>query len=241
MWLDPDDTYFPPSSCALEDPDGLLAIGGDLTTERLLAAYGKGIFPWYSAGQPIYWWTPAERMSLAPKSLHLGKSLKKLARKHPFRITVDQAFDDVIRKCATSERRGEDGTWITEEMNDAYRRLHRLGFAHSIEAWQKDQLVGGLYGVHLGKVFFGESMFSAVSGASKIAFATLASQLKKWQFDLIDCQVHTHYLESFGAKEIPRSEFESILAMSIENNLDLHQTPSINWQSQWDMPEYGLE
>jgi leucyl/phenylalanyl-tRNA--protein transferase len=176
-WLDPDSTGFPDTSHALDEPNGLLAAGGDLRPERLLSAYQQGIFPWFEDSQPILWWTPSPRLVLPPSQLHVSKSLRKFIRKGTFTITSDQAFREVMIKC--SEPRGDeveglsDGTWITDSMLEAYCSLHRLGYAHSIEVWQQEQLVGGLYGIALGKVFFGESMFSRADNASKVAFVAL--------------------------------------------------------------------
>jgi leucyl/phenylalanyl-tRNA--protein transferase len=210
-WLNPNDpTDFPDVELALRDPDGLLAVGGDLSVERLLAAYRRGIFPWYSGDQPILWWSPDPRSVLFPDKLHISRSLRKSLRKHPFTITFDTVFADVIHAC--SQPRADDvGTWITDEMQQAYIRLHQAGYAHSAECWLNDKLVGGLYGVAIGKVFFGESMFSHVSDASKIAFTFLVRQLQEWQFELIDCQIETAYLNQFGAELIARSEFITLL------------------------------
>lgn len=207
-WLDPNDPQapFPPVDMALRNPDGLLALGGDLSPERLLRAYRQGIFPWYSAGQPILWWSPDPRMVLRPSELKLSRSLRKTLRKGLFTITLDQDFDAVTAGCAEPRQDGR-GTWLSPDMRRAYKQLHRLGYAHSIEAWQNNQLVGGLYGVALGKVFFGESMFARVTDASKVAFVHLVRQLSRWQFELIDCQVHTNHLANFGAVAMSRSTF----------------------------------
>lgn len=195
---------------ALGDPNGLLAIGGDLSPERLLSAYRQGIFPWYNEGQPILWWSPDPRSVLFPDRLKLTRSLRKTLRKEPFRASFDRAFGEVIAGCA-EPRNGEVGTWITADMQQAYERMHRLGYAHSAEAWEGDFLAGGLYGVALGRVFFGESMFSRRSDASKVAFAHLVAQLQSWGYALIDCQVHSGHLESLGAEHIPRREFVALL------------------------------
>jgi len=213
-WLNPyDPTDFPNVSLALRDPEGLLAVGGDLSIERLLNAYQRGIFPWYSGDQPILWWSPDPRSVLFPHKLHISRSLRKTLRKQLFTITFDTAFADVIRAC--SEPRADGlGTWITDEMQQAYLRLHQAGYAHSVECWLKGELVGGLYGVAMGKVFFGESMFSRVTDASKVAFVFLVRQLQRWQFELIDCQIQTAYLNQFGAELIPRSEFIKWLGRS---------------------------
>ncbi len=206
---------FPDTASALTDPDGLLAVGGDLSVARLLCAYRQGIFPWYSEGQPILWWSPSPRTILIPNELHLGRSNRKLFNKAPFTVRVNTAFRDVIEHCAATPRADQDGTWIMPEMIEAYCDLHKAGHAHSIEAWQSEQLVGGLYGVSAGKAFFGESMFSLTSGASKFAFMTLVKTLQKWDFQLIDCQIYTDYLASFGAHEVSRNEFERRLGDAV--------------------------
>ncbi|MEZ4235225.1 MAG: leucyl/phenylalanyl-tRNA--protein transferase [Myxococcota bacterium] len=192
---------------ARAESSGLLAFGGDLSPERLLLAYRQGIFPWYSHGQPILWWSPDPRTVLELDALHVPRSLGKRIRQQPYRITLDQAFTQVIVACATAPRQGQDGTWITEEMCAAYVQLHELGFAHSVEAWEEDRLVGGLYGVAVGKLYAGESMFARRPDASKIAFVHLARQLQRWGYPLVDCQVHTMHLERFGAHEIPRASY----------------------------------
>ena len=211
-WLDPhnDNQPFPHPDRALTEPDGLLAAGGNLTPRRLLRAYRMGIFPWYSADQPILWWSPDPRLVLLPECLKVSRSLRKTLRKRVFAITADTAFEQVVAACA-GPRQGEPGTWITSEMYRAYCRLHRLGHAHSIETWQQGELVGGLYGVSLGRVFYGESMFSWISDASKIALVALAAQLQRWEFAVIDCQVTTAHLLSMGAVDIPRSSFLQLL------------------------------
>lgn len=197
---------FPPVELALREPNGLLAVGGDLTPARLLRAYQLGIFPWYSPGQPILWWSPDPRMLLRPPALKISRSLAKTLRKARFEISLDRAFESVILGCA-APRDSTQGTWITKAMQDAYIELHRLGYAHSVEAWQGNELVGGLYGVALGRVFYGESMFTRVADASKVAFVHLVRQLQRWAFPLIDCQVHTGHLERFGAYPVPRADF----------------------------------
>lgn len=213
-WLDPNDPLapFPPVETALRDPDGLLALGGDLSPQRLMNAYRQGIFPWYSAGQPILWWSPNPRMVLQPAALKLSRSLRKTLRKEPFAITLDQAFDAVTAACAEPRTDGR-GTWLSADMRRAYGTLHSQGYAHSVEAWQGGRLVGGLYGVALGRVFFGESMFTRVSDASKVAFAYLVRQLARWNFELIDCQVHTSHLASLGATAMDRASFTAQLDM----------------------------
>jgi leucyl/phenylalanyl-tRNA---protein transferase len=202
---------FPAVETAMRRPNGLLAAGGDLSSERLLRAYRLGIFPWYSEGEPIMWWSPDPRMVLFPDELKVARSLSKTLRKPDYEIRADTAFAAVIDACSEPRPR-QRGTWITPQMKQAYCRLHELGKAHSVETWRKGELVGGLYGVALGRVFFGESMFSRASDASKIALVALVQQLKGWQFGLIDCQMNTPLLASFGAREIPRSRFTGLVA-----------------------------
>ncbi|HHJ38248.1 MAG: leucyl/phenylalanyl-tRNA--protein transferase [Methylothermaceae bacteria B42] len=208
--LDPSDSHqdFPPIDEALSDPNGLLAVGGNLSPNRLLNAYRQGIFPWYNEGEPILWWSPDPRLVLFPEKLKVSRSLRKILKQKKFSVTFDQDFTGVIEACARP-RIGYvgDGTWITPEMKLAYIRLHQLGHAHSVEAWQANELVGGLYGVAIGRVFFGESMFYHRSNASKVAFVTLVESLKRWDYALIDCQVHTQHLTAFGAETIPRKRF----------------------------------
>ena len=195
---------FPPPHLA--EPDGLLALGGDLSPARLLLAYRNGIFPWYE-GDHILWWSPDPRFVLLPGSLHVSKSIRPLLNGDRFRFTINQAFDQVIRQCKKIVRPGQEGTWITGEVEKAYTTMHQLGYAFSAEAWQDGELAGGLYGIKLGKVFFGESMFSRVSNASRFAFIRYVEELKKEGIELIDCQVYTPYLESLGATMISRREF----------------------------------
>ena len=217
-WLDDDNpNWFPPTSTALAHPDGLLAAGGDLSPERLLAAYRRGIFPWFEDGQPILWWTPDPRFVLRPSELRVSRSLRKRIREGRYEVRVDTAFADVIRACA-APREGQNGTWITRSMFAAYTRLHDLGFAHSVEAWENDQLAGGLYGIALGRVFFGESMFHRATDASKVAFAWLCGRLEQCGFDLIDCQVETPHLASLGAVPMAREAFEACLADSVDRD-----------------------
>ncbi len=189
------------------DPNGLLGVGGDLHPERLLLAYRMGIFPWYSEGQPVLWWSPDPRMVLDPADLRVSRSLLKRLRQVPYRLTADTAFEAVLRRCSEVPRPGQDGTWITDAMAEGYTALHAMGHAHSVEAWEGDTLVGGLYGVAVGRAFCGESMFADRSDASKIAFATLVRQLSRWGVAFVDCQVHTDHLARFGAREIPRDHF----------------------------------
>lgn len=189
------------------DPNGLLGVGGDLHPGRVLLAYQLGIFPWFSEGQPILWWSPDPRFVLRTADLSVPRSLAKRIRQRPYRITMDTAFARVVEACARAPRRGQDGTWITDGMRACYLRLHDAGFAHSIEAWEDDALVGGLYGVAIGRLFAGESMFASRPDASKIAFVHAVRQLVRWGFPLIDSQVHTAHLERFGAREIPRTTY----------------------------------
>ncbi len=208
--LDPGQIHFPPIEQALEEPNGLLAIGGDLSPERLLHAYRHGIFPWYEAGQPILWWSPDPRAVIFPEHYRPSTSLRKRIRRGDYQVTTDQAFSAVVAHCA-APRTGAAGTWITREMHAAYCRLHRLGFAHSVESWQQGELVGGLYGVAIDRVFFGESMFSRRSDASKVAFAQLVDWLREWGYRLIDCQVANDHMISLGAEQIDRARFARLL------------------------------
>lgn len=201
---------FPPVEQAEREPDGLLAVGGDLSPDRLLAAYRHGIFPWYSDNQPILWWSPDPRTVLFPGEIKLSRSLRKTLRNRDYQFTFDQAFPRVIAGCAMPQP-GREETWITNEMQQAYIRLHQMGYAHSAEIWQQERLVGGLYGVAIGRAFFGESMFSLVRDASKIALVLLAQTLDKRGFGIIDCQVHTPHLVSMGAREINRKQFVELL------------------------------
>ncbi len=193
------------------EPDGLLAVGGDLTPERLIEAYTQGIFPWYSEGEPLLWWSPAPRLILVPTEFHLPKSLARTIKRQTFTVTTDTAFSQVIDQCADTRTSTGEGTWITSEMKEAYCCLHELGYAHSIESWQNDQLMGGLYGICLGRVFFGESMFARASDASKVALATLVSLCREKDIQMIDCQMTTDHLLRFGAKEVSRETFRQQL------------------------------
>lgn len=209
-FLGSDPHAFPPAASANED--GILAVGGDLSPERLVAAYQRGIFPWYSEGLPILWHCPDPRFVLVPDQLHVPKSLKKRQRAAPYRLTLDTAFEQVIDGCAKTKRPGQRGTWITRDMRKAYLKLHQLGLAHSAETWLDGQLVGGLYGVSLGHVFYGESMFAKADDASKVAFVTLVEWLRTWGVQLIDCQQETAHLARFGAVPWPRARFAEALS-----------------------------
>lgn len=210
----PDEHIFPDPRLA--DASGLIAVGGDLHPERLLRGYTVGIFPWYSEGQPILWHSPDPRFVLELGDLHLPRTLRQRARKRPYVLRMDTAFADVIACCADSPRPGQDGTWITDEMEEAYIDLHELGFAHSVEAWKDDELVGGLYGVSLGGIFFGESMFARAPDASKLAFVALVQQLARWDFLLLDSQVHTDHVARFGAEEIDREDYLTLLGDALD-------------------------
>jgi leucyl/phenylalanyl-tRNA--protein transferase len=204
---------FPPVEYATEE--GLLAVGGDLRPERLVLAYSAGIFPWYSKGQPILWHSPDPRTVLPAAQLRIPRSLRKTSRKRPYRLTLDTAFREVIEGCASVPRPGQPGTWITQAMIQAYTGLHERGLAHSVEAWRGENLVGGLYGVSLGAVFFGESMFARAPDASKVAFVALVDQLVRWGITLIDCQVHTSHMARFGAEEWPRVRYLAALKQAL--------------------------
>ncbi|MEE8208372.1 MAG: leucyl/phenylalanyl-tRNA--protein transferase [Nitrosomonadaceae bacterium] len=209
FWLTPD-SFFPPLETALVKPNGLLAAGGDLSPERLIEAYHSGIFPWFNANETILWWSPDPRMVLFPSELRISRSLNKILRNSNYEVRVDSAFSQVIQACA-EPRKGQSGTWIHSDMVSAYTVLHEMGLAHSVETWVGGELVGGLYGIAQGKMFFGESMFSRTHDASKIAFVHLVKQLERWNFKMIDCQMKTAHLASFGAREIPRKEFSQKL------------------------------
>lgn len=215
-WLQHDTDPFPPIEQAIDEPNGLLAAGGTLSQERLVNAYRAGIFPWYSPGEPILWWSPDPRCVLIPSQLHISKSMRKRLRKNDYHVTFNRNFSAVMDACS-APRKGEDGTWITNEMKVAYEKLHRQGLAHSVEVYIDDQLVGGLYGLSMGKLFFGESMFSKVKDCSKIAFIKMVEQLEKWGYALIDCQVSNDHLFSLGAEEISRDEFQGYLDQYIDS------------------------
>lgn len=209
-WLPPE-PVFPPIGSALAVPNGLLAAGGDLAPERLLSAYASGIFPWYSPGEPILWWSPDPRMVLFPDEIRISRSLGKTLRRGAYEVRLDTAFDAVVAACAAKPRPGQNGTWIAPEMRAAYGELHRLGYAHSVETWMEGQLAGGLYGVAIGRAFYGESMFAHRTDASKIALAHLGVQLRRLGFGIIDCQMETAHLASLGARPIARADFRALL------------------------------
>ena len=213
MYFVTKELYFP--SVEETSPEGILAVGGDLSPERLMLAYKSGIFPWFEGDEPILWWSPEERMVLFFENLKVSKSMRSILNKGEFKVTFNKDFKAVIENCQSIKREGQNGTWITEDMIVAYCKLHELGFAKSVEVWKNNVLVGGLYGIDLGDVFCGESMFSKVSNASKVAFITLAQKLEKANYKLIDCQVHNDHLESLGCIEIDRVEFMAILNYSL--------------------------
>jgi len=218
-WLADGSLSFPPLHQALAEPNGLLAAGGDLSEARLLRAYRSGIFPWYNPGAPILWWSPDPRCVMLPDDMYLSRSLRKRLRRGDYHVTFDQAFLRVIRACA-APRRSQQGTWISRDIAAAYLHLHRRGVAHSVEVWIDDELAGGLYGLAIGSVFFGESMFSHQRDASKIGFAWCVAQLKHWGYQLVDCQVYNDHLASLGAIEIPRDDFAARLSRLCEQPLD---------------------
>lgn len=222
-WLKRNELVFPPLSKAMREPNGLLAAGGDLSPERLIQAYRHGCFPWFEAGQPILWWSPDPRTVLLPAEVHVSRSLRKVLRQGRFRVTFDQDFAAVIAECA-GPRNYTDGTWITDDMQRAYLALHEQGHAHSVEVWDGDALVGGLYGLAMGRLFFGESMFSRADNASKVGFVTLVEHLQQAGFVLIDCQMPTDHLHSLGARSIPREVFAGYLSQYLD------QPNSATWQ-----------
>ncbi len=227
--ISPNDTSFefPDVSLALEEPNGLLAIGGDLSPERLLAAYRQGIFPWFNPGEPVLWWSPDPRAVLLPDRLKISRSLKKSINRKIFTVTTDLVFDEVVAACA-APRPKQSGTWITADMRIAYGRMHELGHAHSVECWQNNILVGGLYGMAIGQVFFGESMFSREKDASKVALVVLADKLKEWGYQLIDCQVSSEHLSQLGAENLPRDQFCGLLKSLVS------RPPSTKaWKANW--------
>jgi leucyl/phenylalanyl-tRNA--protein transferase len=230
-WLRDGDP-FPPLETALDEPNGLLAASSDLRAPRLLAAYRHGVFPWYSLGQPVLWWSPDPRMVLYTAELRVSRSLARTVDRKVFEVRVDTAFDDVMRACA-EPRPGQFGTWITDEVRDAYGRLFQSGHAHSVESWQDGEMVGGLYGVSIGRMFFGESMFARVTDASKVALVHLVRQLRAWDFPLIDCQQETPHLASLGARPISRRTFAEALARLV------HSAPPVPPPAHWRFEASG--
>lgn len=229
-FLDPDpDSAFPPTEQALEYPEGLLAAGGDLSPTRLVNAYRQGIFPWYSEDQPILWWSPAPRCVLFPNSVHVSKRLRRRYNQGLFSLTLDHAFKRVIEACA-EPRETQDGTWIMQDMINAYQKLHELGIAHSLEVWRADELVGGIYGLSLGAVFFGESMFSRQTDASKVALVALCRHLASSGYQLLDCQIANAHLTSMGAVDISRAEFNRWLEYATTED---HWNPEFQPESRW--------
>lgn len=227
-WLDSSNLHFPSTDDALAEPNGLLAAGGDLSSARLIEAYKRGIFPWYDDDQPILWWSPSPRTVLFPNKVYISKSLKKRLKQKQFTVTTDKAFSEVMTLCAQVPRAGQDGTWICDDMIHAYTRLHHEQHAHSVEVWQNEALVGGLYGIAIGGIFFGESMFSLTTDASKVALVYLAKQLAAWDFALIDCQIGNPHLFSMGAEEINKNDFNRYLSANISN------TANRNWDFTWE-------
>ncbi|MBN7769412.1 leucyl/phenylalanyl-tRNA--protein transferase [Marinobacter daepoensis] len=228
-WLDPDQLWFPPAEDALVDPDGLLALGGDLSPERLMLAYRNGIFPWFSDDQPILWWSPNPRCVLYPSRIHVSRSLRRTLNQHRFHVSADRCFGRIIRLCASTRA---EGTWITDDMMAAYGELHKRGVAHSIEVWNHNhELAGGMYGLAIGRCFFGESMFSLETNASKVLMVHLANQLEEWGYQIMDCQVESSHLLTMGAKTIPRAEFLSILRACIDRKPD-----QSDWNLSWRWP-----
>ncbi|CAA0119279.1 leucyl/phenylalanyl-tRNA--protein transferase [Zhongshania aliphaticivorans] len=227
-WLDTDKLDFPSVENALEDPNGLLAVGGDLSKERILAAYRRGIFPWYEESQPILWWSPQPRTILYPEQIYVNRSLRKALRRGDYSVSFDMAFNAVLDGCAALSPK-RPGTWITDDMRAAYLSLHNDGWAHSVEVWRDDILIGGLYGMGIGKLFFGESMFSREANASKIALVHLCGQLQEWGYPLIDCQVGNDYLDSMGAQEINRDKFKQYL----DQYSNIAARPVDKWAMNW--------
>ena len=232
-WLE-NDAPFPALSSALRDPNGLLAAGANLSPQRLIYAYRQGIFPWFNPDEPILWWSPDPRMVMFPSELKVSRSLAKTLRNRPFEVRVDTAFRDVMMACSQMPREGQSGTWISQQMIAAYIELHRLGIAHSFETWIDGELLGGLYGVAIGRAFYGESMFSKQTDASKIAFVHLVRQLQRWNFGVIDCQMKTGHLASLGAREIPRQEFSALLSDLVNYN---HLKAARPWELDVDLHE----
>jgi len=218
---------FPP--CHYAEPDGLLAVGGDLSPDRILLAYRMGIFPWYSNETPILWWSPDPRLVLFPREIQVSKSLHRVLKKERYRVTFDRSFHGVMEQCGAVRRKEGEGTWIVPEMVEAYCRLHEMGFAHSVESWEGESLAGGLYGVALGNVFFGESMFALKPDASKVAFVHLVNRLRERGYVMIDCQVTTAHLKRFGAREIPRDLFLMYLDQALKAPTDLGPWGDASW------------
>lgn len=232
-WLDPRNPHqpFPPPHLAMREPNGLLAIGGDLSVSRLLRAYSQGIFPWYNPDEPILWWCPDPRSVLLPAAMHVSRSLRRAVNRGDYAVTLDRCFDAVLEACA-GPRATSRGTWLGDDMRRAYRQLHERGYAHSVEVWRDGALIGGLYGVSLGRVFFGESMFSHADDASKIALYWLCRQLDAWAFDMVDCQVSSAHLGSLGAIDLPRIDFLRRLALAQDS--PRRPTP---WHFQIERPD----
>ncbi len=233
-YLDQYNVIFPNTNRALKHPDGLLAVGGNLNTDTLIKAYMKGIFPWFNSDDPILWWSPDPRMVLVPGKAHISRSLRKLLKKELYKVTFDRAFNQVICECAKT-RQDAEGTWITQQMQEAYKKLHIEGSAHSIEIWNNDTLAGGLYGVSIGRVFYAESMFSLAPNTSKIAMVALSEQLKAWRYELIDCQVYSSHVESMGAKLISRNNFTRIL-----DDYCLKPPIGAHWIGDWQWNDHSL-
>ena len=227
-WLT-EDSPFPPVENALRTPNGLLAAGGDLSSHRLLDAYRHGVFPWFNLGEPVLWWSPDPRMVLFPDEINVTRSLARVLRNAAYEVRCDTAFEQVMHACAAPRRGQQSGTWIHEDMIDAYCELNRMGYAHSVETWIDGKLTGGLYGIGIGRMFYGESMFSNASNASKIALVHLARQLERWGFGMIDCQMKTLHLASLGAREIPRSDFIVRLQELV------HYAPVTDWRLDTDL------
>ena len=226
--LDADSPRFPNPNTSVEEPDGLLAVGGNLNPSTLITAYRQGIFPWYQDDDPILWWSPANRCVLVPEQLHISKSLRRCLRQGQFRASTNEAFDQVVKACA-APRRGDTGTWIIDEMIAAYCHLHRLGHAHSVEVWVGDELAGGIYGVAVGRVFCGESMFSRHTNGSKVAMAYLCQWLVGQGFNLLDCQLNNPHLEKMGAQSMPREQYLSWLAAHRDSGLQWPEARPVNW------------